>query len=232
LRGKKASVRLLQEIVRPKIDRAFIQRALRNAGEAGRIYRLVEEKEPATFDAIVEVMATNFRSGATQEQVMILMREQFVERISKPRMKFLADEHLLELYQLFVEMVDQLAQTNPTMCLAMTQGKPFGDLRPYVSADVGRRELALMERMLETRPRQFTLLPAARLQEINTKVAMALYAIHGSAIEVLDPTKQTPGREKAACVMFGEYLKNVLRLPKGEATALLGAMIVDPARLG
>jgi hypothetical protein len=232
LRGKKASVRLLQEIVRPKIDRAFIQRALRNAGEAGRIYRLVEEKEPATFDAIVEVMATNFRSGATQEQVMILMREQFVERISKPRMKFLADEHLLELYQLFVEMVDQLAQTNPTMCLAMTQGKPFGDLRPYVSADVGRRELALMERMLETRPRQFTLLPAARLQEINTKVAMALYAIHGSAIEVLDPTKHTPGREKAACVMFGEYLKNVLRLPKGEATALLRAMIVDPARLG
>ena len=102
-------MRLLQEIVRPKIDRAFIQRALRNAGEAGRIYRLVEEKEPATFDAIVEVMATNFRSGATQEQVMILMREQFVERISKPRMKFLADEHLLELYQLFVEMVDQLS---------------------------------------------------------------------------------------------------------------------------
>jgi hypothetical protein len=220
-----------QEYVRPKIDRVYIQRTLKNAGTAGQLYRLVEEKEPATFDAIVQVLVANLRSNATQDQVINMMREQFIERISKPRMKFLADDDLVLMFELTGAMVGALAQTNPRLCIAMMQGKPFGDLRPFVRADILAREQLLMERLIVTAPRQVLLLPAADLQAINTKVAVELYKIHGDALEVLDPAKAV-GREKAACVMYADYLKGILRLPRNEAVALLRALVVDPARLG
>ena len=221
-----------QEFVRPKIDRAFVQRTLRNAGEAGRLYRLVEEKEPATFEAIVGVLVANLRSGATQDQVIALMREQFIERISKPRMGFLADDDLLEMFELTAEMAAALAQTNPGLCVAMIQGKPFGDLSPFLSADFARRERALMERMIATVPRQVALWSGEQLQGLNEKVLIELYRLHGDRVEVLDPAKQAPGREKPACLMFAEYMKGIFKLPRAEALALLRAMVLDPARLG
>jgi hypothetical protein len=218
--------------VRPKIDAARIRRVLREGGEAGRLYRLVEEREPATFDAIVQVVVANARTDATQDQLINLMREQFIERISKPRMRYLADNDLLVAFTLSADMVRELAQTNPRLCVAMMQGKPFGDLRPFVSAEIAQRERALMERMITVAPRQFSLLPAAQLQDINRKIAIELYSIYGVELEVLDPAKQTPGRERAACVMYAEYLKRIFNLPKQEAAALLRALVVDPARLG
>ena len=221
-----------EQLVRPKIDRAFVHRTLRDAGDAGRLYRRLEEKEPATFDAIVQVLTTNLRSGATQDQVMALIREQFIERISKPRMGYLADDDVLEMFRLTVAMAAALAQTNPRACIAMVQGKLFGDLRPYLSIEIARKEQALMERMLDTAPRPIALLSSGQLQAINKKVFVDLYATHGDAIAILDPAKQTAGQEKAGCLMFADYMNGILKLPRHEALALFRAMLLDPSRLG
>jgi hypothetical protein len=143
---------IYQQSVRPKIDRALVQRALRDAGDAGKLYRLLEKKEPAVFDAIVGVVVANLRNGAPTEQVIGLIREQFIERISKPRMGYLPDDDLLQMFDLSAAMARSLARTNPLLCLAMLHGRPFGDLSPFVGAELARREETLMERLLQTPP--------------------------------------------------------------------------------
>jgi hypothetical protein len=220
-----------KEVVRPKIDRMYVVRSLRNAGDAGQLYRTLEEKEPATFDAIVQVLASKLRSDATQDEIIGLIRQQFIERISVPRMGYLRDDELLQLYGLLVDTMGALAISNPRQCLLMAQGKPFGDLRPYVGREILQREQPIMERLLETKPRQISLLPKDELQEINKKVILALYNVYGNSIEVLDPAKQVAGQEKAACLMFKEYLRTILSLNRNEALALFRAMLLDPARL-
>ena len=221
-----------ERVVKPTIDRAYVVQALRNAGDAGRLYRAVEQKEPQTFEAIVEVLTSELRSSATQDEIISLMRQQFIERISKPRTGYLADNDMFQLFQLTVDTMTNLAASNPRLCVLMAQGKPFGDLRPYLKSDIAQREQAIMERLLDTKPRQIPLLPATQLQEINKKAFISLFKVHGNSVELLDPAKVFPGQEKATCLLYRDYFRIILALSQDEATAILRAMLLDPARLG
>jgi hypothetical protein len=221
-----------EHIAQAKIDRLFVQRTLKGAGDAGRLYLVLEQKEPATFDAIVQVLTVNLRPGAAPDQVIALMREQFIERISKPRMGYLPDDDFLRMFELKADLLKALAATNPPLCLLTAQEKQFGNIRSYLSREIEQREQSLMERLIETQPRQITLASTSELAKVNRKVFAALFKRYGSSIEFLDPTKQIAGQERAACLMNMEYIRTILSLPTSEALSLLRAMVLDPGRLG
>lgn len=192
-------------------------------------YRTLAEKDPQAFEDMLTYFSANV--GQRDEDLVTNARAYLMKTVLEPRSRYLSDDDKYAMLNLSREFSQDLAGTNPKLCIAQALGRPFGDVRPFMTPELARREEALMLKMLEATPRAFDLAPAAEVQALNGKVAAALYQAHGEDVALLDLENVPEGKEEQACRMFSAYLEGVLSLPENERIALVRAMMLDPDRL-
>lgn len=199
------------------------------AGESP-FYRVLAEKDPQAF----EDMLTHFADsvGQSEHDLIANARAYLMKNILEPRARYLSDDDKMAMLSLSRDFSQHLAGINPKLCIAQALGKPFGDMRPFMTPELAQREEALMLKMLEATPQTYDLAPAQEVQALNGKVAAALYQTHGDDVALLDLANAPEGKEEQACRMFVAYLDGVLNLPESERVALVRAMNLDPDRLG
>lgn len=205
-----------------------IRQALMSDTSENGAFQLLAGKDPAAFEELVAHVAS-VSDGETD--TISVARQYLMKTIIEPRAKFLSDDDKVASMTLTRDISAHLATGNPELCIATAVGKPAGDVRPFLTPALADRERELMAKMLDTSPREIELLPAETLQELNKKVAVALYAAHADQIALLDLENVPPGQEAAACQMFVAYLDGVLGLPRDESVALIRAMMTDPSKL-
>lgn len=196
---------------------------------ATAFFRALAEKDPAAFDGLVTHMAG--QPLGTPEETIWTARSYMMSNIVKPKFKNMSDADMTELMQITRDMSRQLAETSPKVCLDVALERPFGDLSSLIDADVQGRERALMIKLLDLPEREVALPTAERVQQINMAVAQQLVRKYPDKVHLLDLASVQTQDEKAACLIFVEYLDTILALPDEERAAMLRAMNVNPALL-
>lgn len=211
------------------VRRTAIRQALLSDSANNRFYQALAEKDPEAF----ETMVAHFADATTEnvEEIIPKARDYLMKQVLEPRAKYLPDDDRVEMMALSRDMSLELAQTNPKLCIAVALGKPFGDIRPFVTDGIRGREENMMLKMLDASPHDVELRPAADLQALNTQVATKLYDTHKDDIGLLDLANVPDGKQETACRVFADYIDGVLNLPREDSLALLRAMTLDPARL-
>lgn len=210
--------------------REALKKALLEDQSNSFLFKALAEKDPQAF----EDMITHFvdMAGEGTEDLIAKSREYLMKTILEPRSRNLSDDDKIAMLTLSRDFGAQLAGTNAKMCIAHALGKPYGDIRPFITEDLVKREQEMMLKMLEATPQEFDLPSAKDVQALNGKVAVALYQAHGDDVSLLDLENVPEGKEEKACRMFGAYLDGVLNLPQEERVALVRTIVLDPDRLG
>jgi hypothetical protein len=211
------------------VQREVMRQVLLSDTSDNRFFKALAEKDPQAF----EDMLTHFSdtTGEAAQDIVPKAREYLMKNIIEPRSRYLADDDKVAMLSLNRDFGAQLAGSNAKMCIAHALGKPYGDMRPFITPELAQREEDLMLKMLDAEPQTYDLAPAKEVQALNGKVAMALYQAHGDDVALLDLENVPDGKEEQACRMFGAYLDGVLNLPQDERVALVRAIVLDPDRL-
>lgn len=224
-----ASLEKLQTAAGADVRREALKYRLLTDEATQRFFQALAEKHPDTFETIVTQFAANADMGL--DDAIAKARSYLMTQVIQPRSRFLDDEDKVALMTLSRDMTAHLATTNPKLCIAVALGKPFGDIRPFVTPDLTAREQDLLLKMLDASPQSADLLPAADAQALNNKIARQLYETHGEETALLDLENVPEGKDEPACRMFAAYLDGLLALPQDERVALVRVMMIDPERL-
>jgi hypothetical protein len=217
--------------VQPQLDKIVIRNALKNSGQTSGFYKLLDLKEPETFNMIIDVAASKLRGAVTQSEITNEIRSVIIDRISKPRLRYLDDDALVFMYINMASMMRQLAEKSPETCIKMIKGEPFGDLTPYINQDTQKQEYALLEKFIGLQPKTYNLLSSQEVQELNGNVIFAISEKYPDKLQFLN-IDAVPLDKKQTCLMFSMYINEIINLPKPQAAGLIRVMIIDPARLG
>lgn len=209
------------------IRQATLRQILLSDTTSGGFFLKLSQKDPEAYEALISQFADSLATESADE-VLPKVRAYIGKTIIEPRSRNLMDDDKAAMLALNRDMSLQLAATNPKLCIAHALGKPFGDMRPFITPELKAREEQMMLRLLDAEPQTFDLLPAKDLQALNTKVGTGLYEKHGDEIGLLDLENVPDGKEEAACKMFAAYLDGVLTLPETERIALVRAMMLEP----
>lgn len=212
------------------IRQAALRQILLSDSTSGGFFLALSKKDPEAFETLVSQFSDSLATESADE-VLPKVRAYLGKTIIEPRSRNLADDDKAAMLALNRDMSLQLAATNPKMCIAHALGKPFGDMRAFITPELKAREEQMMLKLLDAEPQVFDLLPARDLQALNAKVGTGLYEKHGDEISLLDLENVPDGKEEAACKMFAAYLDGVLTLPETERVALVRAMMLEPDRL-
>lgn len=192
-----------------------------------RVYIALHEKEPETFERMLDVVVANQRN-ADADQIANAGRA-FIMQVTERKAKFLADDDLIALFAHTRDMSLELAESNAPMCIAMATGKPFGNIVPFISQEAQDRETDITIKMIRADERELSFLTAAEVQGLNAQVALSLVKEHGEDdLKLLGFDNVPIGKEAASCRMFAAYLANILKLPRDGQVGLLRALIGKP----
>ncbi len=211
------------------VRREGLRHGLLSDATGSRFFKALAEKDPKAFeDMISHFVESEWEAG---QDLVPKAREYIMKTILEPRSRYLSDDDKIAMLSLGRDFGAQLAGSNAKMCIAHALGRPYGDMRPFITPELAQREEEMMLKMLDATPQSYELAPAKEVQALNGIVAMGLYQAHGEDVALLDLENVPPGKEEQACRMFGAYLDGVLNLPQEERVALVRAIVLDPDRL-
>lgn len=193
------------------------------------IYRALATKDPAAFDALVSYLESLQIADANAATWQA--RAYMMGTVAKPKLKNLSDGEMVELMEITRDMSVELAEANAKTCLDVALERPTEDYRSLISPTLQERESNFFVRLLDTPDREIELPTAARAQEINAGVAQRLVQQHPDKVHLLDLANVAPADEKAACLIFVDYLNGILALPEADRAAMLRVLNVNPALL-
>jgi hypothetical protein len=134
----------------------------------------------------------------------------------------LDDAQTVELIQIARLQFEQLSSNHPETCRPMFLGESFGDIAPYISADVATRERNLFQAAFRadmTAPRA-ALSDQALGDAVNGLIA-AMRTKVGDDVSLITPGADISGHEKRYCEVVATLYREMEAMPSAEAASLM-----------
>ncbi len=61
-------------------------------------------------------------------------------------------------------------------------------------------------------------------------IVIKLVERHGDAVQLLDPSTKTKGKERLVCMVGADYVREIARLPRERAAKLMRTLLVSGKR--
>lgn len=200
-------------------DHPTIERQLLNDADFGAMASAWKESDPASFSAFISRV-----SSASGGNLAVAVEQSRAELIaaSRPRVAHLSDAHLVEVIRLARDQMRELKTSHPIVCYPLFQGRRFGDISPYLSADLRQRELDLLTEAFRADPNAVhPLLSEAELAASINEVVVRTRAQFGEDIALIAPDAQVEGREPRVCDAAAALYDQMLAMPEPQAAALM-----------
>ncbi|MEZ5669883.1 MAG: hypothetical protein R3F55_21090 [Alphaproteobacteria bacterium] len=158
---------------------------------------------PALYEQVVAVVARDVDLGLGPEQVVADVTRVF-ETWQAEAMPDAPDRILMAYHQLAIDRMRELQRSNPSLCAALTLGKPYDDLDAHVSERQRQREMYVNRELLRARAGEtVSRMTNAEVQSIARGIAADLSAAIGAAAELLHTDRQTTAEEDAIVCGYG-----------------------------
>lgn len=176
-------------------------------------------RDPQSFTAFAQRLAPAAQGGPA---AAIEQARAELSAAARPLLVHLGDAQLVEMIRMSRDQMRELAQTHPVACHPLFHGRRFGDITPYLSADIRAREIALLTAAFSADENvgRATLEGAALSDSIN-RVVESVRADFGEDIALIAPDAQVEGREQRVCEAAAAVYDRMQALPENEAAALM-----------
>ena len=142
--GWQVAVAVLAPSPLSNVTAANIEQELLNNPEMGALARAWRDSDPTSYSRFAERMLASARAGEPQQDIVNAARTELMAA-AVPRMSYLNDAQMVEVANISIDHFSRLRTSQPSICLPLFMGQPFGDITPFISPDAQRRELALLE---------------------------------------------------------------------------------------
>lgn len=203
----------------PAADAPAIERQLLNDENFGQLASAWKEGDPQSFAAFVARIQNT--SGGNAASAIERGRAELIEA-ARPRVRNLNDAELMEVIRLARDQMRELKASHPVVCYPLFQGRRFGDISGYLSADLRQREMALLTAAFRADPNAQR--PALAEQELVTSInelVVRTRAQFGEDIALIAPDAQVEGREPRVCEAAAALYDQMLAMPEPQAAALM-----------
>lgn len=208
--------------IRPKVDRVVLERKLLNEP----VFTTLKQYQPATFDRYVEAVASGVRSGEPIDATIERVRKTIIEPILAANAPYFDDARLVAYMKLVAVELELFATVKPMLCVHTFRGQPLGDVRPYLTPDLARQELQLLQVAIKVDKRRLpTSYPAAERDKLLEAVVSKLTEKHGEDVLLLDPAANVVGRERRVCEIGASYFNEIIGLPPATAAPLFRSLL-------
>lgn len=203
----------------PAGESVTIERELLNDPDFGPMANAWKQTDPASFAAFMTRVAEG--AGGNRAAAVEQSRAE-LSVAARPRVRYLDDPQLVEMIRLARDQMRELKGSHPIVCYPLFQGRRFGDISAYLSADVRQRELNLLTAAFSADPNAVrpALADAALAEAINDLVARTR-AQFGEDIALIAPDAQVEGREPHVCDAAAALYDQMLSMPEPQAAALM-----------
>jgi hypothetical protein len=200
-------------------ENASIERQLLTDANFGAMANAWKQNDAASFDAFIVGV-----SQASSGNVAFAVEQARAELIAaaRPRVANLSDAHLVEIIRLARDQMRELKSAHPIVCYPLFQGRRFGDISRYLSADLRQREMDLLTEAFRADPSAAR--PALSEAELATsinEVVVRTRAQFGEDIALIAPDAQVEGREPRVCDAAAALYDQMLAMPEPQAAALM-----------
>lgn len=217
--------RVYEQVVRPKVDHAMIERRLVNDTTVP-IYRTLRDHDPANFRRIVDELLAATQRGNDLEATINAVRKKIIEPLFTANARYLTDDVMLRYAHLVISQMQAFEARQPVLCIYALRGQPLGDIRPYLDQLLIAEEISLLDSAIradKSSPRPHY------SQSDQDKIVEALVAklagTHGDGIRLLEPTANVAGQERRVCRIGADFFRGIAALPPQNAAALLRSIL-------
>ncbi len=185
---------------------------------------LMEERRPDVYAELRQVLTA---AAANGDPVMRMandgrrvLAEWLVEAIATA-----PDPVALEMLAVTRGQFAELLETNPQMCAAMATGQEFGDIAPYVSAELRAREQQVYEMLLSAPAEPVVVLPEEELQAAYRQISPDLENRFGADLALMEAGVVEEADSAKVCAMQVAILEAIEGLAPQRAAAVARAML-------
>lgn len=179
------------------------------------------DAEPETFSRFIDGVSRALREGQSRDEAVNDLRVGLLGAATG-RVRYLDDASAVETARIARDEYAELATSRPQICHPMFNGGAFGDVTPYLSEPLLRRELDVLTEAFraDTSIERRTLTGA----ELEIAIRQALDGVRhnvGDDVGLLAPSASLVGREAQYCRAVASFFASVAAMPESEAAALM-----------
>jgi len=210
--------------IRPQADRALLERRLLSEP----VFATLKEYQPGTFDHYMKAVVTGVRSGEPIDATIGRVRKVIIEPILAANAPYLSDARLVAYLKLMAAEFELFAEAKPVLCVYSLRGQSLGDVRPYLTPELARQELQLLQDAIKVDKRRLPpSYPAAERDRLLEGVVAKVAEKHGDDVLLLDPTTNVVGRERRVCEIGASYFHEIIVLPQATAGSLFRSLLAN-----
>lgn len=201
-------------------DAISIEQQLLRDEALGGMAAAWQTNEPASFSAFTARLGA--AAATTDRATLIEQARTELVAAARPRLQYLSDGDLVKLIRLARDQMLELKTSHPVACHPLFHGRRFGDISPYLSADLRAREIALLTAAFEAdaaTPR--TTLSGDALNAAIDRVVTATRTQFGEDIALIAPDAQVEDKEPRVCEAAAAIFDQIQRLPEAEAAGVM-----------
>ena len=184
------------------------------------LFRIIREHEPALYAQMKNELIASVKLGDSQDQSIDKVRAPLTRYVAA-NMTLVPDDVLVSLIEVTVLEAKELSKSSPDKCVALLNGQPTGDIRPFLPDELERQGQAVMEKLVTS-----TKLAGRQVMTEGAAAALSLQIVlrkvDETGIPLTDFTNISSGtlQSDKACMALAEFMSGVAELPPEQAGAL------------
>jgi len=200
---------------------AAIEAQLLADHEVGPLMQSWRAGDPASYQALLSRLSIGARAGQDEPSLLNAARAQMLEA-AKLRFAHLDDAHTVELIHIVRSEFEQLATTHPQTCKPMFMGESYGDVTPYISADVRGRELAVLRAAFQANlSAPQNALSGKQLDDAISNLFASMRLVVGDDVSLLANGADITGHESSYCHVAAALFAQMEAMPSAQAASLM-----------
>ncbi len=213
---------LSKEYILPKLNAKKVMADIQTAFNEVPAFVSIKKYEPEIYQTIIASVAVATRDGASQQQMIDMMRQQ-ISTLVESRMPHASDSALLGYVDVMVAEMEVLNKQGAGLCYKFLFPAIAGGINPRTSfsAEMQKRDLAALDEIIKTSntkqaiPEQSTVLPFLQ------PVIASLNEKYGDDVSILDnPAAPNVDKDKVCQISIDLY-RGVLALPPEQSAPVL-----------
>ena len=213
--------RFYQSSVKPRVDRALLEKQLVENPDLS-LFKTLQKYDPERFNKFLDEAVRRARNGESTEETISNLRKEFIEPIFVEKVAYLPDKELLRYIHLIINEMDMYSSQKPELCIFALRGQSLGDVRPYLSKPLIAEELRLLEETIKVKKGSLgPVYTASEQDKLLEPIILNLTRKHGDAVQLLDASTASTGREFLVCKVGADYFREIAALPPESAAKFM-----------
>jgi hypothetical protein len=207
------------------IARNVTERNLDNGLQKISLYVAIKSADPEVYNKILTAMADALRLGKSEAELVAVARP-YISTLSQKYLPVASDDAVIATAKLAIFEAEAIGSKSADACYNYFYPQSGSEpviLGEYLSADDQERDLSVTTAVIETGVSQPQRTPTKDQVTplLNVVISRLLKRYPSSDIAALDDAREAAANHQKACRMMDALFREVLTLPRTEATLLL-----------